>query len=203
MRVIAGRLKGRRLKAPTWEGLRPTSDKLRETLFNILAPRITGARVLDGYAGTGAVGLEAISRGAMHVTFVERDRRAAALIEENLTACRVEGGYTIHCGDAAAMLSRLGAEAFDLILLDPPYDALSIEEGSVEEGSVEEGSVERVLEASVRALAPDGMLVLEHATRHQPAPPGSLERVRDVKSGDSTLTFYTHKASPGEPLEVR
>ena len=80
MRVIAGRYKGRRLKVPTWEGLRPTSDKLRETLFNILAPRIEGARVLDGYAGTGAIGIEAISRGAAHVTFVEQNRRAAALI---------------------------------------------------------------------------------------------------------------------------
>ena len=72
VRVIAGDFKGRRLKAPIWEGLRPTSDKLRETLFNILAPRIDGARVLDGFAGTGAMGIEALSRGAAHVTFVER-----------------------------------------------------------------------------------------------------------------------------------
>ena len=76
MRIIAGTLKGRRLDAPDWDGLRPTSDKLRETLFNVLAPRIGGARVLDGYAGTGAVGIEALSRGAAHVTFVERDPRA-------------------------------------------------------------------------------------------------------------------------------
>src|SRR5918994_2657122 len=89
MRVIAGRYKGRRLTAPTWEGVRPTSDKLRETLFNILAPRIDGARVLDGYAGTGAVGIEALSRGAAHVTFVEQDRRAQALIEANLERAAV------------------------------------------------------------------------------------------------------------------
>src|SRR6059036_2313719 len=95
MRVIAGSLKGRRLKAPTWEGLRPTSDKLRETLFNILAPRIAGARVLDGYAGTGAVGIEALSRGAAHVTFLEQDRRAQALIAENLAHCGVTNGYAI------------------------------------------------------------------------------------------------------------
>src|SRR5882672_7787597 len=98
MRVIAGRFKGRRLKTPDWDGLRPTSDKLRETLFNILAARIDGARVLDGYAGTGAVGIEAISRGASHVTFVERDARAATLIEANLKACGIEGGYTIRRG---------------------------------------------------------------------------------------------------------
>src|SRR5918996_537270 len=124
MRVIAGQFKGRRLKAPSWEGLRPTSDQLRETLFNILAPRIAGARVLDGYAGTGAVGIEAISRGAAHVSFVERNRRAAALIAENLAVCGVEQGYTIHCGDVVTTLRRLPPEErFDLILLDPPYDA--------------------------------------------------------------------------------
>src|SRR5712672_3379608 len=95
MRVIAGTLKGRRLKAPTWDGLRPTSDKLRETLFNILAPRIAGARLLDGYAGTGAVGIEAISRGAASVVFVEHDRQAEALIAENLAHCGVTGGYAI------------------------------------------------------------------------------------------------------------
>src|SRR5712671_7197868 len=95
MRVIAGALKGRRLKAPTWDGLRPTSDKLRETLFNILAPRVDGARVLDGYAGTGAVGIEALSRGAAAVTFVEQDRRAEALITQNLTHCGLSEGYAI------------------------------------------------------------------------------------------------------------
>src|SRR3954467_4968548 len=104
MRVIAGRFKGRRLKAPTWEGLRPTSDKLRETLFNILAPRIAGARVLDGFAGTGAIGIEALSRGAAHVTFVETDRRAAALIDGNLQACGIDDGYTIERADVVAAL---------------------------------------------------------------------------------------------------
>ena len=87
MRVIAGSLKGRRLEAPAWEGLRPTSDKLRETLFNVLAPRIAGASFLDGYAGSGAVGIEALSRGAAFVTFVERDPRAVTLIETNLKRC--------------------------------------------------------------------------------------------------------------------
>src|SRR6476469_6978785 len=85
MRVIAGRSKGRRLKSPDWSGLRPTSDKLRETLFNVLAPRIDSARVVDGYAGTGAIGIEALSRGAAHVTFIDKNRRAVALIEENLS----------------------------------------------------------------------------------------------------------------------
>src|SRR5512143_3223404 len=95
MRVIAGSLKGRRLKAPTWDGLRPTSDKLRETLFNILSPRIAGARVMDAYAGTRAAGIEAISRGAREVYFVEQDRRARALIGENLEHCGITSGYTM------------------------------------------------------------------------------------------------------------
>ena len=179
MRIIAGRLKGRRLKVPTWDGLRPTSDKLRETLFNILAPRIDHARVLDGFAGTGAVGIEAISRGASHVTFVEQDRRAVGLIEENLKMCGVTGGYTIQRGDAATVLAGLDSNAFDLILLDPPYDITTMT---------------AVLDASARALAPGGLVVLEHATRREPEPVALLEPVRRVKSGDSTLTFFAARA---------
>src|SRR5687768_3525133 len=147
MRIIAGRLKGRRLKAPAWEGLRPTSDKLRETLFNILAPRLDGARVLDGYAGTGAVGIEAISRGAAHVTFVERDRRALTLIAANLAACRVEEGYTIEGGDLVVVLQRRRADApFDVIFLDPPYDI---------------ADAGPMLDAAARLLTLDGLLIVE------------------------------------------
>ena len=175
MRVIAGRYKGRRLKAPTWDGLRPTSDKLRETLFNILAPRIAGARVLDGYAGTGAVGIEALSRGAAHVTFIEKNRRAAALIAENLQGCSAEAVYTIECGDVPSVLRKTDGAKFDLVLLDPPYDLPNVKEA---------------LEAAAVHLASDGLLVLERATRHDPDVPSSLARVRDVKSGDSTLTFF-------------
>src|SRR4029453_12205214 len=153
MRVIAGSLKGRRLKTPEWDGLRPTSDKLRETLFNILAPRIAGARVLDGYAGTGGAGIEALSRGAAHVTFVERDRRAMSLIQSNLASCGIEQGYTIECGDIASALPRLQAAAeFDLILLDPPYDA-------------DPDTVQTVLDAAATHLANEGLIVVERATR--------------------------------------
>ena len=105
MRVIAGSLKGRRLEAPRWEGLRPTSDRLRETLFNVLAPVIEGARVIDGYAGTGAVGIEALSRGAAHVTFIEQDMRAVRLIEIEPCALRCEGPLCYYprgvCGRSA------------------------------------------------------------------------------------------------------
>ena len=175
MRVIAGRYKGRRLTAPTWDGLRPTSDKLRETLFNILAPRVHGARVLDGYAGTGAVGIEALSRGAAHVTFVEKDRRAVALIEANLAACGVDADYTIENRDLIAAVRQAAGAAFDVVWLDPPYDITDIS---------------GALDAASRMLAPGGLLVLERATRREPDAPASLQRVRDVKSGDSTLTFF-------------
>ena len=126
MRVIAGKFKGRRLKPPAWDGLRPTSDKLRETLFNILAPRIEGARLLDGFAGTGAVGIEALSRGAAHVTFIEQDRRAVALIEANLAVCGVAAGYTIEHRDLIAGLRHAAGAAFDVVWLDPPYDSADI-----------------------------------------------------------------------------
>ena len=125
MRVIAGSLKGRRLKTPSWDGLRPTSDKLRETLFNILAPRIAGARVLDGYAGTGALGIEALSRGAAWVTLVDDDRRAQMLIAENLALCGIENSYAIIRAKVARALDSLhhqpAFEPFEIVLLDPPY----------------------------------------------------------------------------------
>ena len=177
MRVIAGTFKGRRLKTPSWEGLRPTSDKLRETLFNIVAARIGGARVLDGYAGTGAIGVEALSRGAAHVAFVETNPRAAALIADNLALCGVEQGYTIHRGDVDAVLRRMPAtETFDLIVLDPPYGA---------------DTIVSALDAAAAHLSPGGLVVLERATRREPVIPAALTRIRDVKSGDSTLTLMT------------
>ena len=182
MRVIAGAFKGRRLKAPAWDGVRPTSDKLRETLFNILAPRITGARVLDLYAGTGAVGIEALSRGAAHVTFVERDRRAAALIAANLAICGVEQSYTIECGDAAAALRRMPeVDSFDLVLLDPPYDA-------------DPEMLADTLSEAARRTTAAGLIVLERASRREPVIPDGLDRVRDVVSGDSALTFLHRSA---------
>jgi 16S rRNA (guanine(966)-N(2))-methyltransferase RsmD len=180
MRIIAGTLKGRRLLSPSWEGLRPTSDRLRETLFNVLGPRIVGASVLDAYAGTGAIGLEAISRGARAVTFVEADRRAQALIAENLSKCGVERGYAIIRATVARAVARLTEDArcepFDIILLDPPYDRSST----------------GMLTDMDRLLAPGGLLVLEHAHRiGTPAAAGRLERIRIVRSGDSALSFYT------------
>jgi 16S rRNA (guanine966-N2)-methyltransferase len=179
VRVIAGTHRGRVLKAPTWEGLRPTSDRLRETLFNVLASRVQGARVLDVYAGTGAVGIEALSRGATHVTFVESDRRAQALIQDNLARCGISGGYAIiraSAGRACETLRRSPSFVpFDIILLDPPYDHPAAE----------------ALTGIEALVAPDGLVVFEHA-RRAPAPDsiGRLTLTRDLLSGDSALAFY-------------
>jgi len=179
VRVIAGAFKGRRLAAPTWEGLRPTSDKLRETLFNVLAPRIARARVLDGFAGTGALGIEALSRGAVEVTFIESDARAQALLSGNLARCGIETGYTVIRAPIARGLEMLRADPafvpFDIVLFDPPYDAAG----------------DAVLAGADAVLAPDGVLVLEHARRRSvPESAGRLVRVRQIPSGDSALSLY-------------
>ena len=185
MRVIAGSLKGRRLTPPGWEGLRPTSDKLRETLFNVLAPRMAGARVIDGYAGTGAIGIEALSRGAAAVTFVEQDPRAGTLIERNLERCGVTKGYVIIRTDVGrafeALRRRTPFDAFDVILLDPPYAASSL--------------FEPVLAAAGEILTSDGVVVLEHARRRAvPLEAGRLCRSREQTAGDSGLAFYELKS---------
>ena len=176
LRVIAGALKGRRLQVPDWPGLRPTSDRLRETLFNVLAPRIGGARFLDAYAGTGAVGIEALSRGAAHVTFVELDPRAIQLIQTNLRKCGVSDRHAIIRGRVGRSLS-LPIGSFDLAVLDPPYD---------------ESDLTAAIAALEALIAPGGLLVLEHARRREsPESVGQLTRTRVLRSGDSALSFYS------------
>ena len=189
MRIVAGEFKGRQLKSPTWEGLRPTSDRLRETLFNIVGDAIVGARVLDGYAGTGAIGIEALSRGAAHVTFVERDPRAVQLIETNLAAVGLERrrapapdaaarkkGYAIIRAGFADAAKRLAVGEFDLLILDPPYA---------------DRAAEDALAAAVPLAGPDTRIVIEHAARHAPPAASAPMRLRrTVKAGDSALSFY-------------
>jgi len=183
MRVIAGTLKGRRLESPAWAGLRPTSDRLRETLFNVLGPRIAGARFLDGYAGTGAVGIEAMSRGAAMVTFVESDRRAVALIARNLRRCGLEDGYAIiRAGFIEAAGTRLPAAGCDLVWLDPPYETADLV---------------GPLEAAAGLTTAGGLVLLEHARRRGvPLDITGLASVRTVRSGDSTLALF-ERTAPG------
>ncbi len=176
MRIIAGELKGRRLKAPDWDGLRPTSDKLRETLFNVLGPSVVGARVLDGYAGTGAVGIEALSRGAAHVTFVDNDRRAVALIKANLEHCGVTDRYAIIPRDFTGLGAPEG-NRLDIMVLDPPYGAAALQ---------------AALTAAATMASSGTRVIVEHAKRDPaPAQAGSLVLTRELISGDSALAFYT------------
>lgn len=188
MRVIAGGHKGRRLAAPTWPGLRPTSDRLKETVFAILAPRMAGARVLDGFAGTGALGIEALSRGAASVVFIELDSRAAGLVERNLAHCRIADGYVMIRAEFTRALRQLPADRrFDLALLDPPYDL---------------GDLASMVEAAAGRMAPGGMLVLEHASRREaPARAGGFAAVRQVKAGGSTVTFYREAPEEAPAVE--
>jgi 16S rRNA (guanine966-N2)-methyltransferase len=176
MRIIAGTCKGRTLKAPKWDGLRPTSDRLRETLFNILAHRIDEARVLDVFAGTGAVGLEALSRGAVQAVFIEKDRRAIALIEENAARCGLQDRCVIIRQAAEIALETYVSDArFDVIVLDPPYDRQQ---------------PDQLLASAAPLLAPAGIMVLEHAWRRQPPVAAGSVHQRTVRSGDSALSFY-------------
>jgi len=183
VRVIAGRYRRRQLDAPTWTGLRPTSDRLKQTLFDVLAARVPGARVLDGFAGSGAIGIEALSRGAAQVVFVDHDLRAMNLVAANLAHCGVTGGYVMIRDDFSRGLMRLpGDQRFDLIVLDPPYEA----------------DAAGPLAMAAERLAEDGTLVLEHAKRRPgPERAGHLTCLRRLVAGDSGLAFYRER--PEEP----
>ena len=180
MRIVAGAFRGRALKSPKWAGLRPTSDRLRETLFNILGPSIQGASVLDGFAGTGAIGIEALSRGAARVVFVERDPRAVQLIEANLAPLLVSDRpkpVIIRAGFADAV-RRLAGEVFDVIVLDPPYA---------------EHAAAEALEAALPLVSHGAAtrVIIEHGTRHTPpAGHSGVRLTRTVTAGDSALSFY-------------
>ena len=183
MRVIAGKFRGRSLKSPRSLNARPTSDRLRETLFNVIAPRIQEARFLDLCAGSGAVGIEALSRGAAHVTFVDRAKAMGALIASNLELCRIPATESsIVTAEAAAFLqlsAKRKSEPWDIIFFDPPYadDYLP--------------TLEAVGLRAEDLLNADGLLIVEHDKRNLlPDRVGSLQRTRILKQGDSALSFY-------------
>ncbi len=123
MRVIAGVYRSRALRAPDGLATRPTSDRLRETLFNVLSPRIEGAAFLDLYAGSGAVGIEALSRGSARVVFVEKAQAALAVLRANLEKLGIKAGVEVRQGSVSAFLCGAKCGGFDIVFLDPPYDA--------------------------------------------------------------------------------
>ncbi len=190
-RVIAGTARGRRLTAPG-EGTRPLGDRVKQTLFAILGPDLPGATVLDLCAGSGAAGIEALSRGAARATFVERDRRAATTIAENLALTGLAGpNARIVRAEAVAWLTGSGAAegldaAFDLVFVDPPYADTEL--------------LARLLEilgspAETRLLAPRARVVAKHFWRDRPsAGVGLLASERDRRFGETGLTFYRREA---------
>ena len=185
MRVIAGLHRSRRLVAPRGTATRPTSDRLRETLFNILGAQIDGARFLDLYAGTGAVGIEALSRGAAHVFFSENAPPALAALRENLSTLKIASGYTLDDRGTGALLARLAeaANRMDLVYLDPPYEAANEYTATLSLLGSARGQL--VLVASARVIA-------EHSSKILlPDRFGQLRRTRLLKQGDAALSFYS------------
>ncbi len=180
MRISSGDRRGRRLRSPRGRQVRPTSDFLRQALFNILGVRVQGARLLDLFAGTGAVGLEALSRGASAVTFVERDARAVESLRGNVAALEFTDRIRLIAGDALPTLARLEAagELFDIIFVDPPYV-----------GDLVSRCMERLAQGAV--LSDNGVLVVQafHKTA-LPERAGLLARLRERRYGESALTFY-------------
>ena len=172
MRVIGGEFRSRVLKSLPGLDVRPTPDRLREALFNILAPRLEDKIFADLYAGTGAVGIEALSRGAARAIFVERKHAAVRLIRENLTSLGVAARAKVHEGRVTAMLPRLEA---DIVFLDPPYP------------------LENEYAAALEQLGktPRELVIAQHPPRMKLAEAyGALHRTRVLKQGDNQLSFY-------------
>lgn len=196
LRIVAGRFGGRRLTGPP--GIRPTGERVREAVFNRLGAEVEGARVLELFAGSGALGLEALSRGARSVVLVERDRRAAAAIEANIAALGVaEEARCLRCDAvrAVGVLARRG-EVFDLVLADPPYEESA--------GLRREGPLGRAVTglAAAGCLAEGALVVVEHRREPEPAfdwPGFEVEASRTY--GDTRVTYLRYRPGPAAPAE--
>jgi len=181
MRIIAGTLKGRRLVTPKGASLRPTSDRVKESMFNILGAKVDGGVVLDLFAGTGNLGIEALSRGARRVVFIENSQEALGIVRRNLQECRMQEQSEVLPKDVDRAIGQLQAkgERFDLIFMDPPY---------------EKGLIKRTLNRlkTEKVYHNDSVLVVEH-TRREPLPEllGSWNLIRQRRIGDTVLSFLT------------
>jgi 16S rRNA (guanine966-N2)-methyltransferase len=213
MRIIAGEFRSRTLQSPPGLATRPTSDRLRETLFNVLAPRIQGAAFLDLYAGSGAVGIEALSRGAVRAEFVERAPAALAALLANLASLGLTAGFRIHSGSVATWLRRVdpgaalgrkgepaperepapqrqSAPSFDVVFLDPPYDAA--EDYASTLGMLGSGAA-HILSSGAWVIAEHGRQGSRKNCLEQRY--GSLERTRLLEQGDAALSFYSARSA--------
>ena len=191
MRVIAGKYRSRRLVAPSGEQTRPTSDRLRETLFNVLGTDVEASVWLDLFAGSGAIGIEALSRGAVMVHFVESSPRAARVIRSNLGSLKIDTGFEILERDVSAALRQFEARAIvcDFCFLDPPYR--------------KQQDYEQVLDflARSRLLKPHSLVIAEHDKRFDPGESfAPLMRRRVLRQGVSVLSFYQLESSQQSAL---
>ncbi|HTZ73875.1 MAG TPA: 16S rRNA (guanine(966)-N(2))-methyltransferase RsmD [Candidatus Aquilonibacter sp.] len=181
MRVIGGKFRSRRLKGPGFLRLRPTSDRLRETLFNVLGPAVEDSLFVDLYAGTGAVGIEAASRGAREVIFAEKHPATARLLRQNLASLALDGNVQLIPADALDALEKLAVRRLvaDFIFLDPPYDRADEYKRTLEfiDGS--------------HLLAPASRVLVEHSVKLElPDWFERIERARLIEQGDAALSFY-------------
>jgi 16S rRNA (guanine966-N2)-methyltransferase len=177
LRVIGGEFRSRRLKTIPGLETRPTPDRLRESLFDVLAPRIQDCVFLDAYAGTGAVGIEALSRGARRAIFVEKHAAAVAVIRDNLTALGLENRADVYTSKALPVLERVSA---DIVFLDPPYER--------------EEEYDSAL--TILGAAESELVIVQHSSRVALKPEyGHLHRYRELKQGDNVLSFCARSAS--------
>jgi 16S rRNA (guanine966-N2)-methyltransferase len=178
MRIISGHYKGRRLKQLEGLSIRPTSDRLRETVFNILNPVIAGSSFADLCAGTGAIGIEALSRGAAHVTFIEQSPKAVTIIRDNLAHCGIQEDYQLIRRPVLAALRQLKEQRFDIIYFDPPYDSPLYHQ------------VLAAVASSSLLTAEGVMLVEHHRSFSLSVNYDQLRPYRQIEQGETRLTFY-------------
>lgn len=179
MRIIAGAFRGRRLNAPKDDRIRPTIDRVREAIFSIIFERVTGARVLDLFAGTGAMGLEALSRGADYCVFVDQAAEAIRLIDANIGLCGARDRSRVFHGSADSAIRRLGSEneLFDLIFLDPPYG---------------KGTIEKTLETAGTIAGEDALAVAESFVKDRiPDSIGIWQKGLERRYGDTLVSIYS------------
>jgi len=177
MRVIAGKMRSRSLKAG--ENFRPTTDRARETLFNILQMEIQGSTFVDAFAGSGSVGIEAISRSASKVYFIEYNRKALQVLEENLLACCQTESWRIFTMDVWKALEVLPKDV-DLLYFDPPYEFQKYSKLLIETG----------------VNFPDALYILEHSSRKKIETPAGFEQIRTTRIGETEISFYRKSAAP-------
>jgi 16S rRNA (guanine(966)-N(2))-methyltransferase RsmD len=177
MRIITGAFRGRRLASPKDLSVRPTSDKVKEAIFSMISQDIDQSIVLDLFAGTGSLGLEALSRGAKHCYFIDSDRESVKLIKSNIEHCKADNQSTLFVGDFKYAMSKI-KEPIDLAFLDPPYESKILDEALIKVGEI-------------GFMAPGGLVVTEHGPKKiMPETIGSLEKIKEKKYGHVHVTLY-------------